>query len=199
MKVNELSSFSKAAEELGYTQSNISSHINQLEKEFNHPLFERFGKNIYLTEYGRTFLPYAYEIINSVEQAKLSISSDIWTKALEHEEQICVISAPTHSAKTTQSLDISCLQDSNFIFTEQNCSYRIAFENILKANNIRYHIFMEIGNTEIIKKFVNTGLCLSILPRFAIKRDVEKNDLKILSITISIHPLLSFYYFKKRN
>lgn len=267
VKVNELSSFSKAAEALGYTQSNISSHINQLEKELNHPLFERFGKNIYLTEYGRTFLPYAYEIINSVEQAKLSIcdefsntkelrigileslcttympslvvdfhklfpkinviikigtfyelsqmlnnnqidllwtfdnqiSSDMWTKALEHEEQICVITAPTHSSKTKQYLDISCLQDSNFIFTEQNCSYRISFENILKANNIRYNIFMEIGNTEIIKKFVNAGLCLSILPRFAIKTDVEENNLHILSITnVSLSMYSQIFYHKNK-
>lgn len=267
LKVNELSSFSKAAEALGYTQSNISSHIHQLEKELNQPLFERFGKSIYLTEYGRTFLPYAYDIMNSVEQAKLSIcdefsntkelrigileslcttympglvvdfhklfpkinviikigtfyelsqmlnnnqidllwtfdnqiSPDMWTKALEHEEQICVITAPTHSSNSNQAFDISCLQDSNFIFTEQNCSYRNAFENILKANNIRYNIFMEIGNTEIIKKFVNAGLCLSILPRFAIKKDVEENNLHILSINnVSLSMYSQIFYHKNK-
>ena len=55
LKVQELSSFSKAAEALGYTQSNISSHIHQLEKELKHPLFDRLGRNIYLTEYGPLF------------------------------------------------------------------------------------------------------------------------------------------------
>ncbi len=266
LKVKELSSFSKAAEALGYTQSNISSHISQLEKELNHPLFERFGKSIYLTEYGRTFLPYAYEIINSVEQAKLSlcdefsnttelrigileslcttympslvidfhklfpniniiikigtfhelsqmlnnnqidllwtfddkIYSEMWTKALEHEEQICVITSPTHSIKAEQH-DITCLQGSNFIFTEQNCSYRISFEKILKANNISYNIFMEIGNTEIIKKFVNAGLCLSILPRFAIKKDVEENNIHILSIAnVSLSMYSQIFYHKNK-
>ena len=268
LKVNELSSFSKAAEELGYTQSNISSHINQLEKELQHPLFERFGKNIYLTEYGRTFLPYAYDIIESIEQAKLSIcddlsttkelrigileslcitympglvvsfhklfpninviikigtfyelsqmlnnnqidllwtfdnqiSSDMWTKALEHEEEICIIAAPTHSSITKQKLDISSLENSNFIFTEQNCSYRNAFEKILKANNINYNIFMEIGNTEIIKKFVNAGLCLSILPRFAIEADVKKKNLQVLSFkNVSLSMYSQIFYHKNKH
>ncbi len=268
LKVNELSSFSKAAEELGYTQSNISSHINQLEKELQHPLFERFGKNIYLTEYGRTFLPHAYDIIESIEQAKLSIcddlsttkelrigileslcitympdlvvsfhklfpninviikigtfyelsqmlnnnqidllwtfdnqiSSDMWTKALEHEEEICIIAAPTHSSITKQKLDISSLENSNFIFTEQNCSYRNAFEKILKANNISYNIFMEIGNTEIIKKFVNAGLCLSILPRFAIDADARKKNLQVLSIkNVSLSMYSQIFYHKNKH
>lgn len=268
LKVNELSSFSKAAEELGYTQSNISSHINQLEKELQHPLFERFGKNIYLTEYGRTFLPHAYDIIESIEQAKLSIcddlsttkelrigileslcitympdlvvsfhklfpninviikigtfyelsqmlnnnqidllwtfdnqiSSDMWTKALEHEEEICIIAAPTHSSITKQKLDISSLENANFIFTEQNCSYRNAFEKILKANNISYNIFMEIGNTEIIKKFVNAGLCLSILPRFAIEADARKKNLQVLSFkNVSLSMYSQIFYHKNKH
>lgn len=81
IKVTERSSFSKAADELGYTQSNISAHISQLEKELNHPLFERFGKNIYLTEYGQAFLPHAYEIMNSVEQAKLSLCDEMFSQS----------------------------------------------------------------------------------------------------------------------
>lgn len=267
LKVQELSSFSKAADALGYTQSNISAHISQLEKELEHPLFERFGKNIYLTEYGQTFLPYAYEIMHSIEQAKLSIcdefaamkelrigileslcttympqlvtdfhklfpnmnviikigtfqelsqllnnnqidllwtfdnriDSDMWTKALEHEEEICVITAPQHATKGKGKHDITCLQDSNFIFTEQNCSYRNSFEHFLKANHIHYNIFMEIGNTEIIKKFVNAGLCLSVLPYFAIKQDVEDNNLQILPISdISLHMYSQIFYHKNK-
>ena len=267
LKVKEFSSFSKAAEALGYTQSNISSHISQLETELGHPLFDRLGKTISLTEYGRSFLPYAFEIVNSIEQAKLAIcdeysktkeiriglleslcttympslvidlhhnfpninviikigtfhelsemlnnnqidllwtfdhkiNSATWVKALEYEEEICIITSPTHSLQNQSSCDITSLHGSNFIFTEQNCSYRISFENILKANSIAYNIFMEIGNTEIIKKFVHSGLCLSVLPKFAIQSEVEKDSIRILPIHgFSLNMYSQIFYHKNK-
>ena len=58
---------------------------------------------------------------------------------------------------------------------------------------------MEIGNTEIIKKFVNAGLCLSVLPYFAIKQDVEDNNLQILPISdVSLHMYSQIFYHKNK-
>lgn len=267
LKVNELSSFSKAADALGYTQSNISSHIRQLEKELKHPLFERFGKTIDLTEYGKAFLPHAYEIMHSVEQAKLSVCDDIaaikelrigileslcttympqivsdfhkifpainiiikigtfhdlsqmlnnnqidflwtferrvesemWIKALEQEEEICVIASPRYISHAGEHAGILSLEGATFIFTEKSCSYRNLFEQLLISNDVHYNLFMEIGNTEIIKKFVNAGLCLSVLPYFSIKQDVENNHLKILPISdISLHMYSQIFYHKNK-
>ena len=58
---------------------------------------------------------------------------------------------------------------------------------------------MEIGNTEIIKKFVNAGLCLSVLPRFAVEGDVAENNIHILSIAgISLSMYSQLFYHKNK-
>ncbi|MCV2869628.1 LysR family transcriptional regulator [Defluviimonas sp. WL0002] len=50
-------SFTKAAEELGYTQAAISTHIRALEKYVGRDLFVRNARSIELTEMGEAFLP----------------------------------------------------------------------------------------------------------------------------------------------
>lgn len=69
LKVAGTQNFSKAADQLGYSQSAITVQIQQLERELNVQLFERIGKRVYLTEKGQEFVPYANEIMNAVEQA----------------------------------------------------------------------------------------------------------------------------------
>lgn len=69
LKVAGTQNFSKAAEQLGYSQSAVTVQIQQLEKELDIPLFERIGKRVYLTEKGQEFIQYANEIMNSVDRA----------------------------------------------------------------------------------------------------------------------------------
>ena len=62
--------FSKAAEQLGYSQSAVTVQIRQLEKELGTPLFERIGKRVSLTERGMEFTSYANEIMRVTDQAR---------------------------------------------------------------------------------------------------------------------------------
>ncbi|GAB2566316.1 LysR family transcriptional regulator [Gracilibacillus alcaliphilus] len=66
----ETGGFKKAADELGYAQSSVTSHIKELENELGHPLFDRLGKRVVLTQVGKRFLPYAIEIINLYSKSK---------------------------------------------------------------------------------------------------------------------------------
>ena len=56
LKVAGTQNFSKAAEQLGYSQSAVTIQIQQLEKELGTQLFERIGKRVYLTKKGRSLL-----------------------------------------------------------------------------------------------------------------------------------------------
>ncbi|MBO7208639.1 MAG: LysR family transcriptional regulator [Clostridia bacterium] len=60
--VAELGSFTKAAEQLGYSQSTISFQIKQLEDELKCLLFERINHTITLTERGRELVSYAHQV-----------------------------------------------------------------------------------------------------------------------------------------
>ncbi|MGE7877725.1 LysR family transcriptional regulator [Peribacillus muralis] len=65
----EKSGFNKAAEYLGYSQSSITTHIKELEKELGSPLFDRLGKKVILTQFGEQYLPYANQIIDLYKQS----------------------------------------------------------------------------------------------------------------------------------
>lgn len=69
VRVAELNSFTKAANELGYSQSTVTIQIKQLETELNFLLFDRIGKNVSLTPRGKDFLQYANEFLRLEAQA----------------------------------------------------------------------------------------------------------------------------------
>lgn len=79
--VAEAGSFSKAADELQYSQSNVSSVILQLEELMELPLIDRSNKKkIELTEHGRAFYAKAKDIISNcytLEQMSVNNNPDI--------------------------------------------------------------------------------------------------------------------------
>ena len=74
--VAELGSFTRAAEQLGYSQSTISFQIKQLEDELGCLLFERINHTITLTEKGRELVSYAHKICVLTEEFKDGLQSE---------------------------------------------------------------------------------------------------------------------------
>ena len=74
--VAELGSFTKAAEQLGYSQSTISFQIKQLEDELECLLFERINHTITLTERGRELVSYAHQIRALTDDFKESLTQE---------------------------------------------------------------------------------------------------------------------------
>ena len=72
--VAELGSFTKAGEQLGYSQSTISFQIKQLEEELGCLLFERINHTITLTERGRELVTYAHRICELTEEFKENLT-----------------------------------------------------------------------------------------------------------------------------
>jgi LysR family transcriptional regulator, low CO2-responsive transcriptional regulator len=68
--VARLLSFSRAAEELHLTQPAVSTQIRKLEEHADNPLFEQFGKKIYLTPAGAELLLISRNIIQQFEAAE---------------------------------------------------------------------------------------------------------------------------------
>ena len=71
--VAELGSFTKAAEQLGYSQSTISFQIKQLEDELDCLLFERINHTITLTERGHELISYAHQVRTLTDDFKESL------------------------------------------------------------------------------------------------------------------------------
>lgn len=62
--------FSEAARQNFVSQSTVSRYVSELEKEFGVKLFTRNHRDVMLTNEGKTLLPYAIEITESLQKAK---------------------------------------------------------------------------------------------------------------------------------
>ncbi len=66
--VARLGSFTKASDELSYSQSTITIHIQAIEKELNGKVFDRIGKNIVITNLGKDLISIADVILKANEK-----------------------------------------------------------------------------------------------------------------------------------
>lgn len=76
INVVELGSFTKAADQLGYSQPTISFQIKQLEDELGCLLFERINHTITLTERGKELVSYAHQIRSLTEEFKQNLEEN---------------------------------------------------------------------------------------------------------------------------
>ena len=71
--VSRLGSYTRAAKELCITQPAVSIQIKRLEEQVGLPLFEQVGKKTFPTAAGKTMYAASLDIINRVEDLKISI------------------------------------------------------------------------------------------------------------------------------
>jgi DNA-binding transcriptional LysR family regulator len=64
----EEGNFSNAAMKLGYTQSTVTSQIQQLEHELSIKIFEKIGRNMVLTTLGKELIPYTNELLEIIKK-----------------------------------------------------------------------------------------------------------------------------------
>ncbi|MGW2491870.1 LysR family transcriptional regulator [Streptomyces sp. NPDC001606] len=73
-KVATVLSFTRAAAELSYAQSSVTSQVRALESSLGVELFDRLGGRIRLTDAGERLLPYARRIIELAAEARAAVA-----------------------------------------------------------------------------------------------------------------------------
>ena len=69
----ELEHYTKAAEKLNISQPTLSHSISSMEKELGANLFEKQGRNVVLTKYGRIYMFYVENALTQLELGKNQI------------------------------------------------------------------------------------------------------------------------------
>lgn len=70
VRIAEEKSFTRAAGTLHYAQSTVTAQIKQLEEELGVRLFDRVGRQIYVTDAGHKLLSMAYDMLRMEESAQ---------------------------------------------------------------------------------------------------------------------------------
>ena len=140
--VAELGSFTKAAEQIGYSQSTISFQIKQLEQELGCLLFERINHTVALTERGRELISYAHRVRTLMDEFKENLGKEdysghirivtpdsvceemIYSHYLDFHEKYPGISIKFTTADTTVMFDMLDRNEADAIITLDSHSYK---------------------------------------------------------------------------
>lgn len=247
-RIAETGSFSRTAEQLGYSQSAVTMQIKQLEGELQTPLFERIGKQSRLTQAGERLLPYALHILETLQEAKgavrepeeitgqlrigtsesfvisvlppvfsefqkrcphvevsvqtLSVTElfqklrqnevDLlyflddkiyfpeWVKVFERPKTIYFVASSQSVLAGQKHIPTERLLREPLYLTEKGVSYRYAMEQALAEKGIELHPFLEIGNTDIIIRYLLKNGGISYLPEYVVREELDRGELVIL-------------------
>jgi len=96
--VAEEQSFTRAAQVMGYAQSNITAQVRQLEEEFQTRLFERLGKRIALTTQGELLLEHARGLLQQagiIQEMMTATAEPSGLLTIGITESLCLFKLPS--------------------------------------------------------------------------------------------------------
>jgi len=248
IKIVQTKSITKAAEELNLTQPAVSIQLKKLQDQFDIPLTEVIGRQLYITHFGKEIAITAQKVLDEVEtinyksktfkgilSGKLMVSVVSTGKYvmpyflsdfLNQNKGIDLIMDVTNKSKVVKSLEnnevdfalVSILPDdiqlqseillenklylignhnavsqiqnnySNLfdeyplIYREEGSATRLVMENYLQRNGIQSAKKMQLTSNEAVKQAVIAGIGYSIMPIIGLKNELERGDLKIISM-----------------
>lgn len=167
--VAELGSFTKAAEQLGYSQSTVSFQIKQLEEELECLLFDRINHTITLTERGHDLISYAHQIRSLTDEFKENLATQeeltgnihivtpdsvceemLYSHYINFHNKYPSISIKFTTADTTVMFDMLDHNEADVIITLDNHSYNKDYI-IAKEEQLSMH-FVASSNSKFAGK-----------------------------------------------
>ncbi len=248
LKIVETKSITKAAEELNLTQPAVSIQLKKLQEQFDIPLTEVIGRQLYVTHFGADIAITARKVLDEV--ATITYKSLTFKGMLSGKLNISVVSTGkyvmpyflsdflnqnkgidlemdvTNKSKVVKSLEsnevdfalVSILpndlqlqseilldnklylignqnvvaeiqnnktdlfDDYPLIYREEGSATRLVMENYLTRNGLQSVKKIQLTSNEAVKQAVISGMGCSIMPIIGLKNELEKGDLKIISM-----------------
>jgi LysR family transcriptional regulator, transcriptional activator of the cysJI operon len=99
------------------------------------------------------------------------------------EDRLVLVCAPQHPLARRQSLALSELDGEAFVGFERDIPTRRALDRILKRKNVTVRYVMELDNVDTIKRVVEIGAGVAIIPEPSVKQEVRNRTLRVVQIS----------------
>jgi LysR family transcriptional regulator, transcriptional activator of the cysJI operon len=98
-------------------------------------------------------------------------------------DKLVLICAPDHPLARKHNVDIRKLHEQNYVAWEQGMASRTALDHIFQEHEIQVRIVMEFDNIETIKRSVEIGAGISIVPLLSVQKEVQSGALVQIHIS----------------
>jgi DNA-binding transcriptional LysR family regulator len=92
-------------------------------------------------------------------------------------DKLVLICSPDHPLARRHHLDIRKLNGQTYVAWEKGVASRRALDRIFQEHEIRVNIVMEFDNIETIKRSVEIGAGVSIVPLLSVQKEVQSGSL----------------------
>ena len=99
------------------------------------------------------------------------------------EDRLVLVCAPQHPFAQFHRLPIKKLDGEKFVGFERDIPTRRALDRILRRHGVKVRYVMEVDNIEIIKRVVEIGSGISIVPEPCIAQEIKNETLKAIQFT----------------
>ena len=121
------------------------------------------------------------------------IKEEMW------EDELIFICSLSHKWNKKEFLNEDDIAPEKLIMRESGSGTRDVVESFFENNDIGYNVFMELGNTEAIKKSVEANLGVSCLSKRSVVEKIENGSILGLRIKDKkVKRMLSFIYHKDK-
>jgi len=138
----------------------------------------------FLKAYPKVNLHVEYSRINRVYEACLAGEVDLGIvvypkprKGIEilplASDRLILICPPDHPFARRRRIDIRKLDGQNFVAFEKDMPSRHAIDRIFAENKIQVRVVMELDNIETIKRSVEIGAGVSVVPLMSVQRELQ--------------------------
>ncbi|MBM7714942.1 LysR family transcriptional regulator [Siminovitchia sp. FSL H7-0308] len=93
-----------------------------------------------------------------------------------------IVTAPTHKLAKLKKVTPADLAQETWIVREEGSGTRTAADKMLDSLDISPEKMMEFGSLQIIKESVEAGLGVSLLSKWAIRKELSMDTLKIIDV-----------------
>lgn len=93
------------------------------------------------------------------------------------EDRLVVVAAPDHGFARRTSVSLADLDGINFVAFDRDLPTRRAIDKLLRDAGAQVNVTTELDNVETLKRAVEIGLGISILPRAAVMHELRSGSL----------------------
>lgn len=134
------------------------------------------------------------DLILSIEQVQ---NNENFCCGWSRKEKINLVAADQHPLANKDNCELSELVQYPLVLSEKGCGYRQYLLECFREKKLKPNVFLEVGNTELIKNFILSGFAIGYLPRLTLQQELHEKKVHILSVPGLDAPMVSQLLYLK--